>query len=394
MTFPGTISSGFSIDEATLLLSIAQQTYNTTPDRLLATTSLCPIPIPDPTGWNLLSDKTPTDVTLLDNYWQVWQNGANPNQYAIAVRGTVDTPASILADLLLPMIEARIDLSGLPVSLNLAQPEGDSPVVAAVHTGFTLSLVLMLITTNAPLLLTLFELAQQKGAEVYITGHSQGASIALLLTSLVLHTKLFHGPRYKTYVFAPAKPGNDHYADDLDQKAGALGYCYSIISSQDWVPQAPLTLQGLGAVNRPNPVYQFNDKLNPAIPKPVQDVIQDITDFETKIFEEVIAALKKLIGGLQGKLADTVYPLQSSDLGLAGKAAGLDSSTLKKYLDELLDKIVPSLNYRKAGTLVPVFAKPGGGPDGAPSPSASNQYDFFWQHHLCNYLYYLQAQYG
>ena len=395
MTFPSKITSGFNIDEATLMLSIAQQTYNNTPDMPSDKTCVpCPVDIPVPTGWSLVSEKTPTDTTLLDNFWQVWRNDSNHHQYTIAVRGTVGTYPSILADLLLPMIKARIDLAGLPMSFNLAQDEGDSPIVAAVQSGFTLSLILMLITTNAPLALTLFELAQDKDAEIYITGHSQGASVALLLTSLVLHTRLFQGPTYKTYVFAPAKPGNDHYANDLDQHAGALGNCYSIISSQDWVPEVPLTLQGLGAVNRPNPVYQFSGKLNPAIPTPVQDVINDITEFETKIFDDIIAALKRFIGDLEGKLLNTSYPLTSTDLGMQGEPVGLDSSTLEKYLQALLDKIVPTLNYRKAGTLAPVFAQAGGNPDDFKCHDDPDQFDAFWQHHLCNYLKYLQLQYS
>lgn len=117
------------------------------------------------------------------------------------MRGTVATAASVLADLLFPLINARFDQAG-PISLpfDLARDEGDSAVKAGVHSGFALSLLLMLFTTDCPLYVTLALLAAEPGNNVYITGHSQGASIATLLTSLVRHsTQAFKRPSYKTY---------------------------------------------------------------------------------------------------------------------------------------------------------------------------------------------------
>jgi hypothetical protein len=64
--------------------------------------------------------------------------------------------------------------------------------------GFALSLLLMLFTTDHPLFLTLGQFAKS-GNDVYITGHSQGASMATLLTSLVRRSTLsFKGPACKT----------------------------------------------------------------------------------------------------------------------------------------------------------------------------------------------------
>jgi hypothetical protein len=50
--------------------------------------------------------------------------------------------------------------------------------------------------------------------------------------------------------------------------------------------------------------------------------------------------------------------------------------------------VLPSLNYTQAGVTVPLFATPGA------NPCDNGQFDFFWQHHLGNYLKYLNAQYG
>ncbi len=50
-----------------------------------------------------------------------------------------------------------------PISLPfyLARDEGDSAVKAGVHSGFALSLLLMLFTTDSPLFVTLGLLAEQ-----------------------------------------------------------------------------------------------------------------------------------------------------------------------------------------------------------------------------------------
>jgi len=389
MAFPSNMSSGFNLTEATTLLSIAQQTYVNTPDNPPSPIKGIP-PVPNPpSNWEIDLDRTPTRTTLLDNFWQVWRNQDNPAQYVVAVRGTVDTSPSIFADLLLPIIKARISLklpidkNSIHLDFNLAQDELDSAVVAGVHAGFTLSLLLMLISTDKPLCLTLADFDQD--AQVYITGHSQGASIALLMTSLVRHSKLFStSVTYKTYVFAPAKPGNDHYAYDLDQIAGVAGYVYSIVNSQDWVPQVPLSLEGLNSVNTPNPLKKFSGQSNIEIPK----IVADTGQVEENVHDAGEKVLKKLIGEVQERLPTEKFVLTAADLSLSGDKSELKGTAISEILDQLLGLLLPTLNYTKAGTLVPVFGTPGRNPDD------NGQFDFFWQHHLGNYLKYLQKQYG
>lgn len=389
MTFPSSIVPGFDIDEATTFLTIANQTELNSPDNPPSKIKgIPPVPAP-PANWQIVTSLTPTTTTLLDNFWQVWQNQDNPRQYVISVRGTVDVPASILADLLFPLIKAHVSLriGEISIDLDLAQDEGDSAVVAGVHAGFLLSLLLMLFTTDRPLFATLAGFGQDD--EVYITGHSQGAAIALLLTSLVRHSTIFFNePTYKTYVFAPPKPGNDHYAYDLAQLAATRGYVYSIVSSQDWVPEAPFTLQGLGAMNTPNPVKRFNGALNPAIPAFLDGVVKDVERGASLMLHVVERELDKLIQEIKSRLGLASFPLTAAELGHPGVTAALDSSAFSNILDDIRGLVLPSLDYAPAGTLVPVFAQPGANPDD------NHQFDFFWQHHLGNYLKYLQAQWG
>ena len=392
MAFPRSIQPGFKYEEAVTLLTLAQQTYDQTPDNPPSNIVVpCQMKVPKPpTNWVVDPDLTPTTTTLLDNFWQVSRNKDCPNQYVIAIRGTTDTDSSIVADLLFPLVRARIDLKGLPFGLNLARQEDGSKVVAGVHSGFLLGLVLMLLTTDRPLMATLTKLAVVPGTEVYITGHSQGASLALLLTSLVRHSeRAFKGPAYKTYAFAPAKPGNDHYAYDLDRIASVKGLCYSVVNTQGWVPQAPLTIETLGTLNTPNPVFKFSGQVNPSLSAEVRKLVKDVDQFFETIWEDVLAALKKVIDFLERELSRAAFTLRASDLGCEGDDTPMDSSVVSGFLDDLLDLVLPNLNYTAAGALAPVFGTPGGNPD----DKKFNQFDFFWQHHLCNYLLYLTEQY-
>ncbi|MBL6430877.1 MAG: hypothetical protein HPM95_05370 [Alphaproteobacteria bacterium] len=177
---------GFDVTEATATLALSQAIYGV---------PAIPVPTPDPhsLGWSKVDALSPSGPTLLDNLWQVWRDDTRPNRYAIVVRGTVDSDASILADLLFPLVDARLDLAietggfRLEFPFHLARDEAGSAVVAGTHLGFSLSLFLMLLTTDRPLLTTLAALSLDPEAEILITGHSQGASIATLLTSFVRH---------------------------------------------------------------------------------------------------------------------------------------------------------------------------------------------------------------
>lgn len=396
-----TLPGGFALAEAELLLEIAQKTYEGTPTRTLSSPT-CGVPaVPNPSSnWTIRKDLTPASSTLLDNYWQVWQNQSVPTQYAIAVRGTVATAESVLADLLLPLINARFEIKvgPIPLPFHLAQNEGDSAVRAGVHSGFALSLLLMLFTTDKPLFLTLQQLAKA-GNDVYITGHSQGASIATLLTSLVGRaTVFFQGPSYKTYTFAPAKPGNDHYAYDYGQLVGVNGYGWAVVSSQDWVPQAPFTLEWIQDFNTPNPLRPFGAPLDQelmsslAVPAGGSDAA--VSEARARLVAALKQRLVQRVETLSGQLATETIHMKMADLGRPSAAplsGPVESWMISGVIEQILDQIQDSLNYADAGSLAPLFAVPGGNPtDGT---NGCQKLDYFWQHHLGNYLKYLKAQY-
>ena len=390
-----TLKAGFQFAEAQFLLELAQHAYAGTPS-LSEVVATCGVPaVPDPSkNWAIRKDLTPTNPTLLDNYWQVWQNQSDTTQYAIAVRGTVASAASVLADLLFPLINARFDLKLGRISLPfyLARNEGDSAVKAGVHSGFALSLLLMLFTTDHPLFLTLGQLANS-GNEVYITGHSQGASIATLLTSLVRHSTLFFkGPAYKTYTFAPAKAGNDHYAYDYARLAGVDGYSWAVTSTQDWVPQAPFTLEWISDLNTPNPLRGFGGSPDPEAMIALGGVASaDVQSAVNRVRDDLAKRLEQRVEALSRRLTSETIHLNAADLG-AASAVPITGSTISDVIRQILAQIQDSLDYAHVGSLLPLFATPGGNPtDGTPG---CQKLDYFWQHHLGNYLKYMKQQYG
>lgn len=382
------IQSGFDFDEAKAMLALSQAIYGV---------PAIPVSTPDPAalGWSKVDILSPSRATLLDNLWQVWRDEANPNRHAIVVRGTVDTTPSILADLLFPLVDARLDLKipaggqEIDIPFHLARDEAGSAVVAGTHLGFTLGLLLMLLTTDRPLLLTLMALSANPDAEIFITGHSQGASLATLLTSFVRHAS---GPfasiskaAAKTYVFAPAKPGNDHYGNDYAAIAGVRGLAWTVLSTQGWVPQVPFTLQIPSDLNTPNPLRAY-EGTPPATLDPRLATLQAALEpMSVALRKQSELQARALTDTLKAQLAAETRPVGAVPVP-TGETAAVDGAALSHLVDSALSHLQLSLNYTDAGARVPLFATPGGNPD---DPS-----DFFWQHHLGNYWTYMQAQYG
>ncbi len=207
-------------------------------------------PIPDPpAGWTSLF-VSPV-IPPFDNMWQLWKRDRD-GAFAIAIRGTVYQPGSIVEDLLALMIEATgtitVDGVSLPYSF-AADP------LAGVHLGFATA---TLLVAQLPIIGILEQLQFNgvgAGSNVYVTGHSQGAAMATLLRSYLQYgAGMPQGIGYKTYVFAQPKPGNDHYAADFENRFSNTGLGYRVTNSLDWVPQMPFTIEILSDINVPNPL--------------------------------------------------------------------------------------------------------------------------------------------
>lgn len=184
----------------------------------------------------------------LENLWDLWSDGNG--QAAISIRGTTANMDSWLANIYAAMVPAIGSLqleNGYQFNYHLA----DHPQ-AAVHVGW-------LIATGylARDILPKLDSTYRSGTRnILIVGHSQGGSIAYLLTahlySLQKSGRLPADIRFKTYCSAGPKPGNLYFAYAYEAMTFD-GWSFNVVSSADWVPEVPLTVQTLHDFNTTDP---------------------------------------------------------------------------------------------------------------------------------------------
>ncbi len=318
-----------------------------------------PIPPNPPANWARLF--TSPVIPPFDNVWELWKR--DDGVFAVSIRGTVFQAGSIAEDVLALMISAtgtiRVGATQFPYAF-AADPK------AGVHLGFA---VATLLVAELPLIGILDVLKLNgvgPGAQVFVTGHSQGAAMATLLRSYLQYSaNALPGVSYKTYVYAQPKPGNDHYAADFENRFSNPGYGFRVTNSLDWVPQVPFTLEFLGDVNEPNPLSvltqpEFFIKVARSIPvRGISLLVQDAShSIVTRQVERVRPALQELM------------------TAKAGPAAVV--------FDGAIDvPLMLTFNFLNAGTNFSLMGTPCAGNECA---------DSFWEHHA--YIYYglLQAQ--
>ncbi len=232
----------FDLTEAKAMIAIAANLEGPTP----------PLKMPAiPANWGSQPIFDSPIMGAYDNKWQLWASQST-NQYAVVIRGTVSKVGSIWEDLMAVMIPAT---GALPIgSVSLSYKLADDPK-ADVHLGFALGMAILMFD-GANGIITQLQQHVPAGAEIFIAGHSQGAAIATLCRSFLEYSDILTAKRYiyKTYLYAQPKPGNSHFGRDFERIVSncATGFC--ITNTQDWVPQVPLTLQGLIGLNTPNPL--------------------------------------------------------------------------------------------------------------------------------------------
>jgi hypothetical protein len=224
-----TFGAGFNLAEASDLLYMCDQVYPQ------------PLGVPQPPGFTQRWGSTPIfkpPFAFLSQFWELWQNNSVPSTYAIIVRGTVLTFASVLEDLLSFLVPATdsFTVGGITVSYKFA-----ADVKASVHAGFALGTLLLLNTPLVGILAQLKLLPPQ--SNIYIAGHSQGAGAAVLLASYLNYAAPDLQTMYslKTYAFAQPKPGNDHYETDFGDLFCNTGLAFRLTNSLDFIPQLPFT---------------------------------------------------------------------------------------------------------------------------------------------------------
>ncbi len=188
-----------------------------------------------------------SEVMGLENRWDLWMR--DDRVAVISIRGTTASMVSWLANFYAAMVPATGELQLSPTekfSYHLA----DNPR-AAVHVGWLIATAYL----SKDMLPRLDSLYRKGIREVVIMGHSQGGSIAYLLTAYLYHLqkqgKFPTDIRIKTYCSASPKPGNLYFAYDYEVMTRG-GWAYNVVNSADWVPETPLSVQTLEDFNKTN----------------------------------------------------------------------------------------------------------------------------------------------
>lgn len=187
-------------------------------------------------------------VTGLDNCWDLWIS--DHEVAVISIRGTTANSISWLANFYAAMIPAKGTLK-LNHNDSFTYECAKDPR-AAVHAGWLISTGFL-----AKDILSRMDSCYHAGIRNFIiTGHSQGGAIAYLLTSYLYHRQLNQelprDIRIKTYCSAAPKPGNLQFAYEYEMLTQG-GWAYNVVSSADWVPEVPVSIQTLDDLARINP---------------------------------------------------------------------------------------------------------------------------------------------
>lgn len=211
--------------------------------------------MPYPVGYNLIY-RSP--VMGLDNRWDMWTTKDSVG--VISIRGTTGTGVSWLENFYAGMIPASGKLHLENERIFEYKLAADTN--AYVHIGWTVGLAYL-----TPGIVAQINEQYKKGIRDFILmGHSQGGAIVDLLTSYLFYEKGKSIPadiRFKTYASGVPKTGNMYYAYDFDFITRD-GWAFRIVSSTDWVPEVPCTIQTLSDIEKGNPFVNIDALLGGA----------------------------------------------------------------------------------------------------------------------------------
>ena len=188
-------------------------------------------------------------VVAFDNIWDLWIH--KEKQVAmIAIQGSIQTEASFLANLYAAMIPAQGELQ-LDEDFLFKYKLANHPN-AAVQVGWFVAMAYLSRTIEAKI-----DSCYKAGIKDFIlTGHSQGAGITFMLTAYLEHLKidkkLPQDIRFKTYCSAGPKPGNLFFAYEYEKMTEG-GWAYNVVSTVDWLPDVPFSIQTVDDFTTVNP---------------------------------------------------------------------------------------------------------------------------------------------
>lgn len=301
--------------------------------------------VPDPVDFKFVYR---SQVVGFDNLWDMWKR--NDKLGLIAVRGSVQTGPSFLANMYAAMVPAK-------GSLQLSKEHSfqynlSNSTNAAVHVGWLVSMAHLSVD-----IVSKIDSCYKTGMKEFIlTGHSQGGGIVFLLNShlenLKSQGKLPADIRFKTYCSAGPKPGNLQYAYDYENMTKG-GWAYNVVNTTDWVPDVPFTVQTVDDFTAVNPFRGAKAQIKKMkFPKNI--------------------ALKHVYN----QMSKPSYKAQRNYQKYLGKMV---SKTVKKQFPEFVPPVYYNSNYYvRTGLTIPLYADEAYFKEFSNDPENPN----IWLHHL------------
>lgn len=172
----------------------------------------------------------------MDNMFQVYIHRSK-KKAVLNFRGSTDKKSSWLENMYSSLIPAKDTIF-----------KGETPFVytcaespdAAIHAGYILALSYYM----DDVLKQIQSLNKQGVYTIYITGHSQGGSLAQM-TRAYLHflpkSKLSSRNSFKVYSFANPMIGNRAFAQEYQQRFADPGFSFLLHNPEDIVPKMPVS---------------------------------------------------------------------------------------------------------------------------------------------------------
>lgn len=171
-------------------------------------------------------------VVGMDNMFQVY---IKEKAGVISFRGSTDKKSSWLENIYSAMIPAEGEIQ---IPDGTFKYHFGKDTASHVHSGYALSLAYL-----EPLVIEQIKELNKKGIyKIFITGHSQGGALSVLLRAYLEHgaeRKISSKNDFKVYTFAQPMSGNSSFVREYNKHFCDNGMSYSLVNPDDIVPNMP-----------------------------------------------------------------------------------------------------------------------------------------------------------
>lgn len=273
-------------------------------------------------------------VMGLENKWELWM--MHDNVAVICIRATIGTIDSWTANFFAAQIPAIGEMT-IAKDYTFRYKVAQNPK-AAVHAGYIFCSA-FLMKDIQPKIDSLYKNGIR---DIIIAGHSQGGGLSYLIGANLLWQQkdgiIPADLRFKIYTSAGPKPGNLYFAYDYEYITGD-GWAFQVVSTVDWVPQSPFSVQTIDDLPPVNPVPYVLERMNKeSLFKKI--IEKSVFNKMTKPPFKSVKEYQNYLGDYVGKRIQKLYPefiipkfANTNDYVRTGRQIVLqpDSAYFKKY---------------------------------------------------------------